>query len=178
MTRTRYKIYETIYPYFLTCSVVGWTPIFTRSETVQIILDSWKYLQENRGFSIYGYIILENHLHMIASSDNLSNDLASFKSFSARKIIELLEQRRIEVLLRQLRYQKARHKQDRTYQLWQEGSHPQMIENDDIMWQKLEYIHNNPVLRGFVDDPLHWRYSSARNYAGQQGLITIKMDWR
>ena len=40
-----------------------------------------------------------------------------------------------------------------------------------MMWQKIEYIHNNPVLRGFVDDPLHWRWSSARDYARQLGLI-------
>jgi hypothetical protein len=31
--------------------------------------------------------------------------------------------------------------------------------------QKLDYIHQNPVKRGYVDDPLHWRYFSARNYA-------------
>jgi hypothetical protein len=35
-----------------------------------------------------------------------------------------------------------------------------------MMLQKLEYMHVNPVKRGYVDDPLHWRYSSARNYAG------------
>jgi putative transposase len=32
------------------------------------------------------------------------------------------------------------------------------------MLQKLEYMHNNPVRRGYVDDPMHWRYSSARDY--------------
>jgi hypothetical protein len=37
------------------------------------------------------------------------------------------------------------------------------------MWQKLESMHNNPVVRGYGDAPLHWRYSSARNYAGQAG---------
>ncbi|HEV7999545.1 MAG TPA: hypothetical protein VGP63_06685 [Planctomycetaceae bacterium] len=47
-----------------------------------------------------------------------------------------------------------------------------------MMWQKLEYIHNNPVARGYVDDPLHWRYSSARNYAGLPGLIEVVKDWR
>jgi hypothetical protein len=46
------------------------------------------------------------------------------------------------------------------------------------MWQKIEYIHMNPVNRGFVDDPLHWRWSSARNYAGQKGLIEVVTDWR
>ena len=80
-------------------------------------------------------------------------------------------------LLRQLRAHKLRHKKQSDYQVWQEGSHPKQIETDDMMWQKLEYIHNNPVVRGYVDDPLHWRYSSARNYAGLPGLIDVTTDW-
>ena len=47
-----------------------------------------------------------------------------------------------------------------------------------MMWQKIEYSHNNPVARGYVDDPLHWRHSSARNYAGQAGLFPVCTDWR
>jgi putative transposase len=47
-----------------------------------------------------------------------------------------------------------------------------------MMWQKIEYIHINPVKRGFVDDPTHWRYSSARNYAGLPGLMPVKTDWQ
>jgi hypothetical protein len=46
------------------------------------------------------------------------------------------------------------------------------------MWQKIEYIQMNPVKRGYVDDPLHWRWSSARNYARQAGLIEVVTDWR
>ncbi len=46
-----------------------------------------------------------------------------------------------------------------------------------MMRQKLDYIHYNPVRRGYVDDPVHWRYSSARNYAGLPGLLPVMMDW-
>jgi hypothetical protein len=42
------------------------------------------------------------------------------------------------------------------------------------MWQKLEYTHMNPVKRGYVDEAIHWRYSSARNYAG---LLTVTTGW-
>ena len=45
------------------------------------------------------------------------------------------------------------------------------------MRQKLEYMHNNPVKRGYVDEAVHWRYSSARNYAGLRGLIDVGTDW-
>lgn len=48
-----------------------------------------------------------------------------------------------------------------------------MIFNETIMHQKLDYIHLNPVKRGYIDQAEHWRYSSARNYAGQTGLTEI-----
>jgi hypothetical protein len=75
-------------------------------------------------------------------------------------------------------WHKSRHKTDREFQLWQQGSHPEEIFSDEMMWQKLEYTHNNPLRRGYVDDMLHWRYSSARNYAGQAGLLPVRTDWR
>ena len=177
MTRTRYKICETAQPHFLTCTVVGWLPIFTRPETVQIVLDSWRFLQEQRQFALYGYVILENHLHMIAFAPDLAKVIAEFKSYTARRIVDLLEAQNAHTLLRHLKHLKAKHKIDRDYQLWQEGSHPEAILSEEMMWQKLEYIHNNPVERGYVDDPIHWRYSSARNYSGQQGLVTVTTQW-
>ena len=177
MTRSRYKVLETEYPYFLTCTVVGWLPVFTRPETVQIVFDSWRHLGEHRRTRVYGYVILENHLHLIASSEDLSVDLGDFKSFTARKIIDYLEERNATVLLKQLKWLKNRHKVDRIYQFWQEGSHPQQVQNEDVMRQKLEYIHRNPVVRGYVDDATHWRYSSARNYAGLPGLFPVLTDW-
>jgi hypothetical protein len=33
-----------------------------------------------------------------------------------------------------------------------------------MLHQKIDYIHENPVRRGWVEAPEHWRYSSARNY--------------
>ncbi len=46
-----------------------------------------------------------------------------------------------------------------------------------MMRQKVEYIHQNPVERGCVDEAVHWRYSSARNYAGLQGLLEVGTAW-
>jgi len=40
----------------------------------------------------------------------------------------------------------------------------QIIYTDKVCQQKLEYMHNNPVVKGFVSKPEHWLYSSARNY--------------
>ena len=40
MSRTRYRIFENDYPYFMTCTIVGWLPVFTRPEAVQSTPDS------------------------------------------------------------------------------------------------------------------------------------------
>lgn len=61
--------------------------------------------------------------------------------------------------------------------MWQEGSHPEVIQGMSMMRQKVTYIHNNPVKRGYVDEPCHWRYSSARNYAGLDGLLHVTTTW-
>jgi putative transposase len=178
MTRTRYRFHDNKHPYFLSCTIVGWLPVFTRPQTVQIVYDSWRFLAKEKDFRLYGYVILENHLHLLASAPDLANAVKSFKMYTARQIVDQLEQHGAKVLLNQLRMMKLRHKTQSEYQVWEEGSHPQQIESDEVMLQKLEYAHNNPVKRGYVDDPVQWRYSSARNYAGLPGLIDVITDWR
>ena len=178
MTRTRYRIFEDYYPYFMTATVVAWLPVFAYPHFVDIVLDSWRFLQRERGIRIFGYVVLENHVHWIAVGPNLSKHVGHFKSYTARSIIDELDQRGFIAMLEQLHYFKLRHKIDQEYQLWQEGSHPKQIRSEAMLIQKLEYTHANPVRRGYVDDPVHWRYSSARNYAGLQGLIEVERDWR
>ncbi len=43
------------------------------------------------------------------------------------------------------------------------------IEGEAVLRQKLEYIHQNPVKWGYVEEAVHWRWSSARSYAGGEG---------
>ena len=177
MTRSRYRFGDDHYAYFLTYTIVGWLPAFTRPDTVQFLYDSWRFLQEASRLTIYGYVILENHLHLVASSPAIAKEIGDFKSFTARQLVDHLEAHNVRTLLKWLRRLKARHKHDRDYQVWQEGSHPQQIKDEDMMRQKLEYIHQNPVKRGYVDEPTHWRHSSARNYAGLPGLFPVKTEW-
>jgi len=176
MGRSRYKFTDVTQPHFITCTVLHWIPIFTRQETTALLFDSFRYLQ-NEGLKLYAYVILENHLHFIAQSNQLDKDVARFKSFTAKQILLYLKKNKVKTILEQLSFYKKAHKSDRVFQFWQEGAHPELIQNTEIMTQKIEYIHYNPVKRGYVDAPEHWRHSSARIYAGQQGLLNITRDW-
>jgi REP element-mobilizing transposase RayT len=177
MTRTRYRIFEATQPHFLTCTVVDWLPVFSRPEAAQVVLDSWQFLQTTNRLTLYAYVILENHLHFVAAAADLPKEVKDFKSFTARKVIDFFHDRGDHEMLDRLERLKLPHKSQSRHQLWQEGSHPQQVMDDAMMVQKVEYIHNNPVKRGYVDDPVHWRYSSARNYAGLPGVIDVTTQW-
>ena len=160
----------------MTCTVLQWLPVFTRPETVDILLDSFRFLM-HEGFELYAFVILENHLHLIARSEQLDKDIARFKSYTAKHIIDYLKANAVPIILDQLAFFKRAHKSDRKYQFWQEGVHPEQISSDAMMRSKVEYIHNNPVMRGYVDRPEHWCNSSARNYIGEQGVLDICRQW-
>ncbi len=177
MPRSRYRVMHGQYPHFLTATINNWLPIFTRPETMDIVLDSWRFLQQDSHFEIFGYVILENHLHLVARSRDLGRDVQRFKSYTARELLSYLQAQGATRLLQMLKFFKRPHKTESTYQVWEEGSHPQIIESETVLRQKLDYIHQNPVKRGYVDLAEHWRYSSARNYAGKEGLIEVCMVW-
>ena len=46
-----------------------------------------------------------------------------------------------------------------------------------LMISKINYIHHNPVKRGYIDEASHWRYSSARDYEGVNGLLEVERFW-
>ena len=158
------------------CTVLHWIPVFTRPETTEILLDSLRSLSQD-GLRLHAYVILENHMHLIAQSEDLSRDIARFKSYTAKQILAYLAENHVSTVLDQLAFYKKAHKADRSYQFWQEGVHPELIQGAEMMRKKVEYIHNNPVARGYVDEPEHWRYSSARDYAGQAGQLDVYTDW-
>ena len=177
MGRSRYKIYDENNPCFVTCTVLNWIPLFTRQQTQKIILDALEYRQRENGWRILAYVILENHLHMIVQSPHLKRELPRFKSYTARQLIDYLQDVNASRLLQQFASLKKQHKRDRKHQLWEEGSHPQEIIGQNMLRQKIEYIHQNPVKRGYVDKPEYWRNSSAGNYLGSGGVISVETGW-
>ena len=175
MGRSRYKVVQDQHTYFVTCAVLNWLPLFSHPELAQLVQVSLQHLYQEQRLALHAYVLLENHLHIVGSSTAFSAEMRSFKSFTARGIIDLLVERRAEYDLHPFRFLKKPHKENQTHQVWQEGFHPQAIVNDSMLKQKIEYVHLNPVRRGYVDYLEQWRYPSARQYFGHPGLIDIDL---
>lgn len=175
MSTNDYKIYNERYPYFITTGIHFGFPLFSNPEAAKIILENLQFLKSDRGIKLIAYVIMENHIHFISQGTNLRDKIGQFKSYSARRIIDLFKNHCHTKWLVRMRKVKSSYKTNQDYQLWSESFRPKQIISDKMMIQKIEYIHNNPVKRGYVDKPEHWRYSSARNYARIKGMIPVNL---
>ncbi|MBD3614927.1 MAG: transposase [Gracilimonas sp.] len=171
MGKTRYKFKEEHYPYFVTCSTVKGISLFAYQDISKLIIESIKHLQNKEKVELYAYVIMHNHIHLIVEGKRLAIKMGRFKSFTARCIIDYLKAHNRRYYLSELiAYKHSKHK-DSEYQVWQKGVHPKQISDVRMMNQKIEYVHCNPVKAGFVNLPQHWKYSSARNYLGEDNAI-------
>ncbi|NQU29229.1 MAG: transposase [Anaerolineae bacterium] len=178
MSRTSYKFLEgDINPYFVTSTVVDWLPLLAIPEIAKIILDSLAFLQKEKQITFYAYVIMKTHLHLIASADNISKEIANLRSYTARISIDYFKEHNQQDILHQLSKQKLAHRKDRDHQFWQEGVQPKRIHDRKMMHQKILYIHENPVRKGYVEKSEDWVYSSAGCYDGNDGLLNVFMDW-
>jgi REP element-mobilizing transposase RayT len=176
---TGYQIADQDRPYYLTLQVVAWVDIFTRKIYRDIIVDALNYCIKNKHLEIYGYVIMSNHVHLIAHSmnENLSGTLRDFKSFTSKEILKVIEEgneSREKWMLSIFKNAAIRHKRNSDYQFWTHENHAMEIFSYNFFEQKLDYIHENPVRAGLVENPEEYIYSSAKNYAGEKGLVQVE----
>jgi REP element-mobilizing transposase RayT len=86
---TGYKISEKNGLYFLTFQVVGWVDIFTRKVYKDIVIESFVYCQNNKGLELFAYVIMSNHIHLLARciTGDLSGIIRDFKNFKSKKFL-------------------------------------------------------------------------------------------
>ena len=164
---SRWKIVPEIPLYFITNTIVEWQPVFVEIPLFETIIESWDYCCSKKDLHLHGYVIMPNHIHAMVSSNvsnHLSEILRDMNRFTSQRITTLLKGMRRELLLNIFHQAANEEGRGNRYKVWQEGFHPVAIESGEFFQQKIEYIHQNPVRKGYVEQPEHWRYSSARNY--------------
>ena len=177
---SKYKIYDSQEICFITFAVVEWVDALSRPYYKHIIIDSLKHCQQNKGLILYAYVIMNNHIHLIASANegyNLSDILRDMKKFTSKKLIAEIEnnvqESRKRWMLWLFRSNGERNSNNEKYQFWQQDNHPICLDTAHLIDQRLDYLHNNPVAECIVEEPEHYVYSSARDYAGIKGFLDI-----
>jgi len=174
-----YQIYNQQALYYLTFQVVNWVDIFTRVEYKDIIVNSFDFCRKSKGLELFAYVVMTNHVHLIArAKDNhqLSDIIRDFKKFTAHELlarIKLPTESRSDWMLKRFEFAAKKHQRNSEYQVWTHENHAVELFTPTFIDQKLDYIHQNPVRAGIVDNAEDFIYSSARNYTGVKGRIEV-----
>jgi putative transposase len=166
-------------PYFITTTITAWIDIFTRPVYRHIMLDSIKHCQDKKGLQLYAWCLMSNHIHMIASAGGImgmDGIMRDMKKFTSKRISEKIcegPESRSEWMLNIFKFRGSMHHKEIEYKVWKDNYHWSPLNSAEKFEQKLNYIHDNPVRAELVEEPHHYLYSSARDYAGTKGLLNV-----
>ena len=159
------------YAQFFTAAIYGKYPLFDDVVCVKIVLDSLSFLNDDNRVNIYSFVIMNNHIHLIwqikppytiieVQRDFLKFTAQQFKFHLLNTSSDILEQ--FEV-----------NRKDREFQFWQRNSLSIPVYTKDVLEQKLDYIHANPVKAGLCVEPCDYYLSSATFYERQDDRFTF-----
>jgi REP element-mobilizing transposase RayT len=179
MNTNGYQINDQSKAHFITATVVDWVDVFSRKIYKDILIYSLDFCIRNKGMILYGYVIMTNHVHLVIQSENgkLSDLIRDFKKFTARNILDTIAlgaESRKDWMLKRFEFACKSHTRNEIYQFWKYGNHPEEVYSEKFLWQKLDYIHLNPVRAGIVEKASNYLYSSASNYVNGKGLLEIQ----
>jgi len=166
--------------YYLTTTVVEWVDVFTRPVYRDIIVEALKYCQKEKGLILYTWCLMSNHLHWIASAKddfNLLDIIRDFKKYTSKKIVAEIgnnpQESRKKWMLAIFKNAIIENPKNKYYKFWQDANEAKELISNNFIDQKINYIHNNPVVAEIVKSPEDYIYSSASNYADEDGLLDV-----
>ncbi len=177
-----FRISRTTRAYYFTSVTHHRLPIFRTDKVKQILCSAFNEVREKHAILFLAYVIMPDHVHLLLHSDKeMADALRLINGVAARRVIQYLKENGFDQSLFKLRgeIRERNHK----HSVWQH--HPDSLEifGEDTFRQKAEYIHQNPVRAGLTEDPLSYRFSSARQWAGRpeaEPLLTDhqQINWR
>ena len=178
---SKYKVGEDALPHFVFFSVVGWINIFSRKQYKELFVESLKYCQENKGLVLHAWVLMTNHVHLIISSNEnkLENIVRDLKKYTSKQIIKAVQVNNRESrklwMLNIFSFTGKNNNNNKEFQFWQQDYHPIELNTVEIMKQRLNYLHENPVRSGLVWEPWHYKYSSTLDYyTNEHGLVNVE----
>jgi putative transposase len=178
---SKYKVGEDAIAHFVTFSVIGWIDVFSRETYKEILINSLRFCQENKGLKLHAWIIMTNHVHLIVSSDSNKIEwlVRDIKKYSSKQIIAAIRENstesRKEWMLNLFSYAGKSNSNNKEFQFWKQDYHPIELDTAIKARDRLDYLHENPVRSGLVWESWHYKYSSAVDYyTNERGLLKIE----
>ena len=152
-----YRIGDQQAIHYVTFTIVEWIDVFTRRVYRDIVLDRFSYCEANKGLHVHAWVVMSNHMHAILSTPegNLSDVIRDLKGHTSKAIVAAVQREnesRREWMLACFVTNAITTARNDHYQVWTHDKHPLQLQSHTIK-QRADYIHQNPVRAGWVDDP-------------------------
>ena len=166
--------------FFITTTFFSFVRILSIGKAYPHILrDSLMYVLEKYSAKLFAYVFMPSHIHFIIhipEGESISSFMRDFKKYTSIRMRQQLELDGRQDWIEELRRNAAGRKH--VFKLWMDRFDDIVIKNDRLMRVKVNYIHQNPVRAGLVDDAEDWDYSSARFYGGKpDNFLPVTHDW-
>ncbi len=164
---------------FISGSVYRRIPLFRYKTSCEIFLQTLDAYRRKYGFLVHAYALMPDHYHILLwfpPQHRLVSFLRDFKSLVGREILEWMRKQGLSRMLTRCELKRIpRREKDARYCVLQYNNYIKELQGSEALWQKVNYIHFNPVQAGLVSTPEAYSYSSARAYTGK-GLSLVKID--
>ena len=153
--------------YFITLTVTDWIDVFIRRIYNDFIIENLAWCQQNKKLNIYAYVIMTNHVHLVANVEDgsLGDILRDFKTYTSKELVKMIRdnvsESRRNWMIKAFEKAGKYNPLNKNHQFWQNGNHPVLLYSLAVIQQKIDYIHDNPVKAGFVGSAHEFWYSSA-----------------
>ena len=150
--------------YFFTATILNWQPLLMNREYKHILINSLLHLSKRKKIAVYAFVIMPNHIHLIwelLEENGKELPHASFLKFTSHTFLKILRIKQPDAL--------ASFKTEsstRKHQFWQRDALAIELYTPAVIYQKLNYIHNNPCQGKWMlaENPVEYPYSSAKFY--------------
>lgn len=150
--------------YFFTATIHHWNRLLWDNAFKAIIIESLAYLSNRDKLDVFAFIIMPNHIHLIWRIKDLNGretSHTSFLKYTAHAFKKLLIKKYPDKLA-----QYAVEAKNKQYEFWQRDSLAIRLYTPEVAYQKLNYIHLNPLAAHWqlAVNPADYFYSSASFY--------------
>lgn len=151
--------------YFLTATILEWKKLLLSDKNKYVITNSLKFMVNDKRIALYAFVIMPNYIHLLFSLNEiypLSSFKRDFLKFTAQTFKNDMRNSN-DPFLEEFKSTQN----DRYYQIWERRPLSIPIYNEKTFFQKLNYIHNNPIQEKWklAENPEDYFFSSAKFYA-------------
>jgi putative transposase len=163
------RYYGTNELHFITCSCYHRQPWLASPQRRDLFLTVFEEVRLRYAFVVVGYVVMPDHIHLLISEPEKgdpSRVMQAIKQGFSRRVLKAVRKRRAAT--QQERFA------DGADHVWQRRFYDYNLWTARKRIEKLQYMHRNPVVRGLVQEPEQWPWSSYRSYAlGEAGAVRL-----